>query len=246
MLIHPQERSTNRFMVSRRRLLASVVGAGLGLALPEIVAGRENPSPEEAFPNDPKKALKRLAAGNKRFVAGEPLHNRSGKEVRKELVSGQQPFAAILGCSDSRVPPELVFDQGLGDLFIVRNAGNVVAADVLGSLQYAGLHLKIQLLVVLGHESCGAVTAALDVKSKREKHPERIEALLHMIEPGLKDLDPKLTGKAQLNAAVEANVRWSMRQMAELPEAKKALEEKHFEMVGAVYQLETGAVRFLS
>ena len=121
-----------------------------------------------------------------------------------------------------------------------------MADDVLGSLQYAGLHLKIPLLVVLGHEGCGAVTAALDAKFKQAKEPKYIEAVVKMIEPGLKNLDPKLTGPAQLNAAIEANVRWSMHQIAELPESKKALKEKRFEMVGAVYQLKTGAVRFLS
>ena len=233
--------------ISRRRLLGSAAGTWLGLTASGVfAAGGGGPLPEETFPNDPKEALKRLTAGNKRFVAGEPLHNRSVKEVRQELVGGQEPFAAILGCSDSRVPPELVFDQGLGDLFVVRNAGNVIADDVLGSLQYADLHLKIQLLVVLGHENCGAVKAALDSLLKREQHPERIATLLQMVEPGLKDLDPKLTGAVQVTAAVEANVRWSMHQLAQLPEAKKALEEKRYEIVGAVYQLETGAVRFLS
>ena len=174
------------------------------------------------------------------------MHGRTSKEWRKELAGGQQPFAAVLGCSDSRVIPEMVFDQGFGDLFVVRNAGNVVADDVAGSLQYAGLHLHVPLLVVLGHENCGAVSAALASIYHRAEHPERIEALVKMIEPGLKDLDPKLMGEAQLKAAVEANVRWSMHQIAESPEGKKALEEKRFDMVGAVYQLETGAVRFMS
>ncbi len=230
---------------SRRRLLTSAAGVWLGLTAPMAFAA-DDTAPGAAAANDPKEALKRLVAGNKRFVDGKPLHSRSSKEVRKELVGGQQPFAAILGCSDSRVPPELVFDQGLGDLFTVRNAGNVVADDVMGSLQYAGLHLKIQLLVVLGHQNCGAVTAALDAMTKGAKQPERIQTLLHIIEPGLKDLDPKLTGAAQLAAAVEANVRWSMRQVAESPEGKKALEEKRIEIAGAVYELETGVVRFFS
>ena len=115
-----------------------------------------------------------------------------------------------------------------------------------GSLQYAGLHLHVQLLVVLGHEGCGAVAAALGSIHHQDEHPEYIEALVKMIEPGLKDLDPKLTGAAQLTAAVEANVRYSMHQIAESPDGKKALEEKHFDMVGAVYDLETGKVRFLS
>ena len=236
----------DRFWLSRRRLLASAVGIGLGLAAPAVTPADDPKPAEEPFPKDAKEALRRLIAGNKRFVAEQPVHGRTSKEWRKELAGGQQPFAAVLGCSDSRVIPELVFDQGLGDLFVVRNAGNVVADDVAGSLQYAGLHLHVPLLVVLGHESCGAVSAALGSIFHREEHPERIEAVVKMIEPGLKDLDPKLTGAAQLSAAVEANVRWSMHQIAESSEGKKALEEKRFEMVGAVYQLATGAVRFLS
>jgi carbonic anhydrase len=231
---------------TRRRLLASAAGVGLGLAAPPL-ARADDPKPkEEPRPKDAMEALQRLVAGNKRFVAGESAHGHASKEWRKELVGGQHPFAAVLGCSDSRVIPELVFDQGLGDLFVIRIAGNVIATDVLGSLQYAGVHLKIPLLVVLGHEGCEAVSAALDAKLKRAKEPEDIEALVRMIEPGLKDLDLKLTGEALLSAAVEANVRWSMAQIADIPEAKKKLEEKRFEMAGTVYQLGTGAVRFLS
>lgn len=234
-------------MFSRRRLLVSAASVGLGLTASAVTAARgEGPPPGEAVPKDAKEVLRRLIAGNKRFVAEQPVHGRTSKEWRKELAGGQQPFAAVLGCSDSHVIPELVFDQGLGDLFVVRVAGNVIATDVLGSLQYAGFHLKVPLLVVLGHEGCGAVAAALDAKFKRMKEPEHIEALVQMIEPGLKDLDPALTGMAQLNAAVEANVRWSMKQISDIPDAKKSLEEKRFEMVGAVYQLATGAVRFLS
>jgi carbonic anhydrase len=234
-------------MFSRRRLLASAAGLGLGLAASSVIrADDAKPPPEESFPKDAKEALQRLAAGNKRFVAEEPMHGRTSKEYRQELAGGQRPFAAVLGCSDSRVIPEMAFDQGLGDLFVVRVAGNVVAADVLGSLQYAGYHLRVPLLVVLGHEGCGAVAAALDAKMKSGKGPEHIETLVGMIEPGLKDLDAKLTGAARLDAAVEANVRWSMAQLADNRDIKMALDEKRCDMVGAVYQLETGAVRFLS
>ncbi len=145
-------------------------------------------------------------------------------------------FAAILGRSDSRVIPELIFDQGLGDLFVVRIAGNVIAADVAGSLQYAGRHLHVQLLVVLGHEGCGAVAAALGSIYHREEHPEHIEALVKLIEPGLKDLDPRLTRRGQLHAAVEANLLYSMHQIAESPAGRRRLEEEAFEMVSAVYR----------
>jgi carbonic anhydrase len=140
----------------------------------------------------------------------------------------------------------LVFDQGFGDLFVIRIAGNVISTDVEGSLQYAWHHLHVPLLLVLGHEGCGAVTAALDAKFRRAQEPERIEALVRMIEPGLKDIDPKLSPERQLSEAVKANVRWSLAQLAELPEVKKALKGGRFEMMGAVYELDTGKVNMLS
>jgi carbonic anhydrase len=228
--------------ITRRRLLTSTAGLGAGLVAP---AGLWAAGADEPPPRDAAEARQRLIEGNKRFVAGESIHGHASKEWRKRLTASQKPFAAILGCSDSRVPTEMVFDQGFGDLFVIRVAGNVISTDVVGSLQYAGYHLHVPLLMVLGHEGCGAVTAALDAKFKRAHEPERIEALVRMIEPGLKDIDPKLSPEKQLSAAVEANVRWSMKQLAEMPEAKKALEEKRFEMVGAVYELATGSVRLL-
>jgi carbonic anhydrase len=229
-------------LMTRRRLLASAAGLGAGLTFPTALWAS---GADEAVPRDATEARQRLLEGNKRFVAGESIHGHASKDWRKTLTAGQKPFAAILSCSDSRVPPELVFDQGFGDLFVMRIAGNVISTDVEGSLQYAEHHLHVPLLLVLGHEGCGAVTAALDAKFKRHQEPERIEALVRMIEPGLKDIDPKLSPEKQLSAAVEANVRWSMTELAELPEVKKALKDRQFEMIGAVYELETGKVRVL-
>src|SRR5262249_12629142 len=200
---------------------------------------------DATVPKDAAQAWQRLLEGNKRFVAGESVHRHASKEWRRRLTAGQKPFATILGCSDSRVPAELVFDQGFGDLFVIRVAGNVISTDVVGSLEYAWHHLHVPLLVVLGHEGCGAVTAALDAKFKRAHEIDRIEALVRMIEPGLKDIDPNLAPEKQLNAAVKANVHWSMKQIAEVPEVTKALKEKRFEMIGAVYELETGKVSVL-
>jgi len=237
----------DRTKMTRRWLLSAAAGLGLGMAVgPALLVAEADQALDEAFPKDAEEARRRLIAGNKRFVAGESVHPHASKEWRKRLTTGQKPFAAILGCSDSRVPPELIFDQGFGDLFDIRVAGNVIAPDVLGSLQYADVHLHISLLIVLGHESCGAVAAALAAKFQGAKEPERITALVRMIEPGLKGIDPKLPAPAQLNTAVEANVRWSMAQLGELPDVKKSVKEKRFEMVGAVYQLETGAVRFMT
>jgi carbonic anhydrase len=223
--------------------LASAAGLGAGLTVSEAIwaGGRD-----EVVPQDAAKARQRLLEGNKRFIAGESIHGHTSKDWRKRLAIGQKPFATILGCSDSRVPIELVFDQGLGDLFVIRIAGNVISSDVVGSLQYADYHLHVPLLVVLGHEGCGAVTAALDAKFKRAREPDRIEALVRMIELGLQDIDPKLPPEKQLSAAVKANVRWSMAQLAELPEVKKAVKDRKLEMVGAVYDLETGKVSLLT
>lgn len=190
-------------------------------------------------------ALARLVAGNARFMGGEARFPTVQKEVLAELARGQRPYATILGCSDSRVPPELVFDAGFGELFIVRVAGNVISAEIMGTLQYAGLHLRTPLFVVLGHEGCGAVEAALAATKHNVSHPERIALLLQNIEPGLRDIDVELSQEAQLAAAVEANVRWSIKQVRDTPEGKARLEEGVIKLVGAVYELETGRVRFL-
>ena len=154
------------------------------------------------------------------------MHAKISKEAFVRLRDSQRPFAVILGCSDSRVPPELVFDQGFGDLFVIRLAGNIIAPGVAGSIQYAYQHLGTSLLVVLGHEGCGAVKAALSAKFQRAKHPERIQQLVDLIEPGLEDIDPQLSAGKQLEAGVEANVRWSMQQVIRAREAEARTRKK--------------------
>ena len=197
-------------------------------------------------PEDAAQALEWLKEGNLRFASGRPRHAHEAASWRKHLKAGQQPFATILACSDSRVPPELVFDEGLGELFVIRVAGNIVSTDVLGSLQYAILHLHTPLVVVMGHESCGAVTAAVDALEGRSKEPRFIAALVAAIEPGLKDLPANLQGADRVHAAVEANVRWSMRQLATIVEGKRMLKSKKAVLVGAVYDITTGKVHFLT
>jgi carbonic anhydrase len=190
-------------------------------------------------------ALARLVAGNERFVRGEARFPTVQKEILADLALGQHPYATILGCSDSRVPPELIFDAGFGELFIVRVAGNVISPEVMGTLQYAGVHLRTPLFVVLGHEGCGAVQAALSVKDDSEPHPERIALLLDNILPGLDALDSDGPAPDRVAAAVEANVRWSMRQLRETPEGRARMAEGKYRLVGAVYELTSGRVRFL-
>jgi carbonic anhydrase len=191
-------------------------------------------------------ALARLMAGNARFVRGEPMISHPPREVLANLAKGQRPFATILGCSDSRVPPELLFDAAFGELFIIRVAGNVMSPSVAGSIQYASTHLGTQLFMVLGHEGCGAVEAALAAKFEGKQQRSRIQALLQDIIPGLDGLDPQLAPALRMSCAVEANVRWSMRQVIESPEGRARMAEGRLKVVGAVCDITSGQVRLLA
>ena len=151
--------------------------------------------------------LQKLIEGNQRFMRGEAHFPTVCKETLADLAKGQHPFATILGCSDSRVPPELIFDADFGELFIVRVAGNVISPEVMGSLQYAGAHLCTPLFVVLGHEGCGAVKAALETKLGGHEHLSRIQTLVNSILPGLPDVSSQVSEEEQL-----AHVR-SVREM---------------------------------
>ena len=190
-------------------------------------------------------ALLRLKAGNERFVAGTARFPTVPKEVLADLAKGQHPYATILSCSDSRVPPELIFDAGFGELFIIRVAGNVVSPEVAASLQYAGRHLHTPLFVVLGHTNCGAVAAAIETKLHGSHHHSHIQLLVVCILPGLNGLNPLLPPEAMLAEAVEANVRWSMRQILEKSEDRQRQAEGSVKLVGAICEIETGRVRFL-
>ena len=203
-------------------------------------AGRKAPRSYTA-----EQALARLVAGNGRFVRGQARFPTVQKEILADLAKGQSPYATIIGCSDSRVPPELVFDAGFGELFIVRIAGNVISPEVMGTLQYAAVHLHTPLFVVLGHEGCGAVQAALAVKLQGARERARIALLLENILPGLRDIGSELAPQDQLEAAVEANVRWSMHQLLDTSEGKARMAEGVVKLVGAIYELNTGRVRFL-
>lgn len=190
-------------------------------------------------------ALQRLIDGNGRFRRGAVRFPTLQKEILARLSHGQEPYATILGCSDSRVPPELLFDAGLGELFVVRVAGNVYSPEVSGSLQYAGAHLNTCLFVVLGHAGCGAIKAALDTKLHAVQQRSRIQILVDDILPGLPDIDSQSPPPLQLERAVEANVQWTMRQILDSPEGKVAVAEGHKRLIGGIYDIASGRVRFL-
>ena len=192
-----------------------------------------------------EQGLQKLIAGNQRFMRGEAKFPTVCKETLADLAREQKPFATILGCSDSRVPPELIFDANFGELFIVRVAGNVISPEVMGSLQYAGAHLLTPLFVVLGHAGCGAVKAALEYKLNGVQLRSRIQILVNNILPGLPEFDAQSSQEERLAGAIEANVRWSMHQVRETPEGQNGLK-MGVKLVGAVYDITTGQVRFLA
>ncbi len=200
-------------------------------------------------PNGPRisadEAMQRLIDGNERFLRGETRFPRFQKDILMNLAKEQKPYATILGCSDSRVPPELIFDAGFGGLFVVRVAGNTASAEVMGSFQYAGAHLRTSLFVVLGHEGCGAVSAALETKFRGVQHRSRIQILVDSIIPGMPNFDPHLPREVCLAQAVEANVRWTIQQLRETPEGQERLASGQIKLVGAIYEIETGRVKFL-
>jgi carbonic anhydrase len=198
---------------------------------------------DDAFICTADDALGRLAAGNERFVSGRPNPRPTGPAA--ELVTGQRPFATILGCSDSRVPPELLFDAGFGELFVIRVAGNLILPAVMGSIQYAGTHLHTPLFMILGHEGCGAVKAALAALHKGALVESRIQILVDSIKQGLEGVPADLPPEERLRRGVESNVRWSMHQLLDTPEGRARLDEGHLKIVGGVYELATGRVRLL-
>ena len=184
--------------------------------------------------------LAELKSGNEHHVAHRYQHPHESLERRRELLSGQHPHAEILSCSDSRVPPELIFDQGLGDLFIVRVAGNVATDTEIGSLEYGAEHLHIPLLVVLGHESCGAVTAAVQ-GGPPEGH---IAALVTLIGPAV-DKTRGMSGDPVANA-VRMNVEMVVKQLrSSTPLLSELVAHGKLKIVGAVYSIETGSVTWL-
>jgi carbonic anhydrase len=191
-------------------------------------------------------ALERLLEGNRRFVAG--VRDEVASQARRaDLVAGQEPFAIILGCSDSRVPAELVFDQGLGDLFVIRVAGNIVAPSQIGSVEFAAEQFHTRLVVILGHSQCGAVTATLEElrHPSDSAHSRNLRSIVGRIQPAVEGLLAESAGdeNALMREACRANVRASANQLRHGSEIIERLcAEEGLLIVGAEYSLETGVV----
>jgi carbonic anhydrase len=190
-------------------------------------------------------ALARLIEGNQRFFHGQARRLAFRRETFADLAKAQNPYATILGCSDSRVPPEWVFDVGLGELFVIRVAGNIFSPEIAATVQYAGTYLATPLFVILGHQGCGAITAALGTKHEGHQFRSRVQALVSRIIPGIPDFDPTLSPEEEASRAVESNVRWTVHQILDSPEGRERVAEGQMKIVGAIYEIETGHVRFL-
>ena len=216
----------------------------------------------------PADAISKLKEGNGRFTAGNMQHPHKSHDERKymasnsyenagmtflgmtaeqaakrrtELIKSQHPFATVVSCSDSRLPPEMVFDQGLGDLFICRVAGNVINDENLGSIEYSVDHLGVRLVLVLGHQSCGAVKAAKETIAAKGKAPGHIESLVTAIKPAVES-----TVNGDLDATIKANVKHVVDELrSSTPILKAKVDSGQIQVVGGYYSLDTGAVSFL-
>ena len=188
--------------------------------------------------------LEKLMDGNKRFLSNHSIHPGQTLERMRQLKKGQHPFAVIMSCSDSRVPPELIFDQGLGDIFSVRTAGNVIGEYELGSIEYAVEHLGCKLVMILGHENCGAIYAYLHQDT--EKHQDHIKSLIDYISNEIEEKRIPDSLKSNIDYAVKANIEHGMNLLKNSePTIKKHFFKKNIQIIGAIYDLDTGEVRIV-
>jgi len=197
-----------------------------------------------------QEALEKLIEGNKRFVADECIGSHSIQQRRDELATGQAPFAIILGCSDSRVPAEMIFDQGLGDLFVVRVAGNIAAPSQVGSIEFAVEQFGTPLVVVVGHSNCGAINATLNgLQNPGGDCSDNLQSIVDKICPHVESLletDLKDKPEQLLDSSIRANVRAAVDQLRlDSPVLEKRVHSDNLMVVGAHYSLATGAVEFL-
>ncbi|AXB75972.1 carbonic anhydrase [Novosphingobium sp. P6W] len=195
----------------------------------------------------PQEALKRLVDGNASFVADQPSEPDLSRDRRLTLAQGQEPFATLVGCSDSRVGPEQLFGAGLGELFIVRTAGNNVDTAGMGSIEYSVAVLKVPLVVVLGHDKCGAVAAATDVVTKDTRFPGSIGRMIEPIIPAVLAARREVGDENLVDTAVEENVRRMVERLQTYAEPMLLEPQERGELlvVGAVYELATGRVRWI-
>lgn len=185
-----------------------------------------------------------IREGNERFMSNHPLHPDQTLDRLRSLEKGQKPFAVVISCSDSRVPPELIFDQGLGDLFIIRNAGNIIGDYELGSIEYAVEHLHTPLVIVMGHSNCGAIGAYLE--HQHDSIPNHIQKIVNYIKAEPEEKQVNKSSKDFYEASIKANVLHGVHVLQNSdPVIKALLKKKEVKIIGAIYDMHTGKVNFL-
>ena len=227
-----------------RRAFLRLAGATLaGAALTACAQSPAATTVAEPPVTNPDEALARLQEGNQRYVALQATHPNQTGSRRSELAQSQKPFAIVFGCVDSRAAPELVFDRGLGDLFVIRTAGHVLDNAALGSIEFGVAELKIPLLLVLGHERCGAVSASIESIEKHVEAPDQIAALVKGIAPAVE----KAHGQAgdQVDNVVRANTELTVAQLKATRILADALSKGALKIVGGRYDLDTGMVEVI-
>jgi carbonic anhydrase len=238
-------------MTRRSAFLVGGVAAAAAAPAAALAQGRGRPRPAPLAPTrdgksalNPDQALELLKQGNRDFLADRPYGAPVGNQRRLDLAAGQAPFAAYVSCSDSRVPPELLFGRGLGELFIIRNAGNTVDTVAMGSIEFAVAVLGVPLVVVMGHGSCGAVKAAMDVVEKNASFPGSIGRMIEPIVPAV--LSSRGRPGDPLEAAIKANVSRTVDRLrtASEPMLLDPQRQGVLKVVGAYYDLKTGRVEF--
>ena len=231
----------SRYRFSRRDFLKA---SGLTAVSLAVAACAPAQVPTEGPVTNADEALQRHIEGNERYVAKKSTDLNESQSRRVELANGQAPFATIFSCVDSRVPPELVFDRGLGDLFVIRTAGHVIDHAVLGSLEFGVAELKIPLLMVLGHEKCGAVKATVEAV----EHNATAEAEINWLVDGIRPAVEEVKGQSGdlLDNAVKANVSLTVEHLKESAILSQALEKNELRIVGGRYDLDSGMVEIIA
>jgi carbonic anhydrase len=229
--VHKLKAEAEGCMKKMRFVLAVAVSVVFGA----VVFASSGSAKEEGV--SAEKAWERLMKGNKRFTSGKMIHEKTGKKWRQEIAKAQKPLAVVVTCSDSRLAPELIFDRGLGEIFVVRTAGNVVDPIAIGSIEYALEHLGAKLVVVLGHERCGAVKATVD----GGKFSPNITAIAKKIEPSMKK------AKKEQGDLVDNTVRENVKSVVQelevsKPVIGKMIKDEDVEVIGAYYDLDSGKV----
>ena len=230
---------------SRRRLLAGALGAAVGVAEPAIALGAPDHDIADATTITPARALGLLVAGNRRWVSGRVRHPHQSIARREQLTHSQHPFATVFSCIDSRVPPELVFDRGLGDLAVIRTGAQVLDHDiVLGSVEFATGLLHTPLILVMGHQRCGAVKSAIDSIESGNPAPGHISSVVDALHPAYtaaKDL-----AGDQLENTIRAQTQLTVKALNTDPLIRNLVDQRKLRIHGAYYSLDTGAVTIIA